>query len=265
MTQTTNQPDMTPQFEYAIHGPKAADWITLSHPIGSSLEIWAGQIKALSQKHQVLVYNTRGHGGDRRPESTCTVDDLAGDVLQLWQQLGITRSHFVGLSLGGCIGVALARQAPQRVQSLVVANSRLEVDQAACDMWLQRASLVEQQGLEPIVAATLERWLTPGFMAGQPLVVEQVRQTLLATSPLGFAACARALASMHLQQHLAGLNVPALFLSGLSDKAVPSAMLEHYALENPTFSFVAVSGPHILNLENPGDFNQSILDFIERH
>lgn len=256
---------MTNFFEYAIHGHKTGAWITLSHPIGSNLDIWAGQIEALSQRHQVLVYNTRGHGGDSRQESTCTVDDLADDVLQLWQQLGITRSHFVGLSLGGCIGVAVAHQAPQRVQSLVVANARLEMDRAAADIWLQRSSLVEQQGIEPIVSPTLERWLTPEFMADQPAAVAQIRQTLLTTSPKGFAACGRALAAMHLQERLAGLYVPALFLSGLSDKGVPSVMMEHYARQNPAFSFATMAGPHILNLENPRDFNLTILNFIERH
>lgn len=255
---------MTQDFEYAIHGPKTGDWITLSHPIGSNLDIWAGQIDALSQRHKVLVYNTRGHGRDKREEAACTVDELASDVLQLWQQLGITRSHFVGLSLGGCIGVAIAHQVPDRVQSLVVANARLEMDADACAMWLQRASLVEQQGIEPVVAPTLERWLTPAFMNDHPLEVDQIRQTLLATSPKGFAACARALAGMHQQERLAGLHVPTLFIAGLADTAVPRVMVEQYARQNPAFGFAALAGPHLLNLENPAGFNLTVLDFMDR-
>jgi 3-oxoadipate enol-lactonase len=254
---------MTQDFEYAVHGQQTGDWITLSHPIGSSLDVWAGQLQALSRQHPVLVYNTRGHGGDRRPETTCTVDDLAEDVLQLWQRLGITRSHFVGLSLGGCIGLAVAHHAPQRVQSLVVANARLDMDDGASAMWLQRARSVEQQGMAAIAAATLERWLTPEFVVGHPREVAQIRQTLLATSPQGFAACARALAAMHQQQRLAALQVPALFVTGLSDQAVPSAMVEHDARQNPHFRFAAIAGPHILNLENPSDFNQAILGFVD--
>jgi 3-oxoadipate enol-lactonase len=256
---------MTQNFEYSTHGPKSGEWVTLSHPVGSSRDVWAGQIEAFSRRYQVLVYNIRGHGGDSRQESSCTVDDLANDVLQLWRQLGIQSSHFVGLSLGGCVGVAVAHQAPERVQSLVVANARLEMDQATSDMWLQRASLVEKQGIEPIVEPTLERWLTPEFMVAHPGETAQVRQTLRTTSPQGFAACARALGAMHQQQRLAGLDVPTLFLSGLSDKAVPSVMVEQYARQNPAFSFAAIAGPHILNLENPAAFNQTVLDFMARH
>jgi 3-oxoadipate enol-lactonase len=256
---------MNPAFEYTVHGPQTGPWVTLSHPIGASQAIWAGQIEALAPKHRVLVYDIRGHGQDQGRETTCSVDDLAHDVLRLWDQLGIRRSHFVGLSLGGCIGVALAHGAPDRVQSLVVANSRLEMDATATAMWEQRATLVEQQGMAPVVAPTLERWLTPEFMAAQPAAVDQVRQTLLATPAQGFAACARALANMHQQQRLSGLQVPTLLISGLSDQAVSSAMVEQYARQNPTFGFVALPGPHILNLENPVGFNQTVLDFIDRH
>lgn len=256
---------MNHDFEYAIHGPASGEWITLSHPIGSSLDVWVGQIDALSQRYRVLVYNTRGHGADRRSETTCNADDLANDVLQLWQMLGIRRSHFVGLSLGGCVGVALAQQAPDKVQSLVVANARLEMDAAAADMWWQRAALVEQQGMAPVVALTLERWLTPEFMVAQPRTVDQIRHALLATSSQGFAACARALSAMHQESRLAGLRVPTLFIGGLADKAVSSTIVAHYAGQNPAFEFSALAGPHLLNVENPADFNLVVQDFIARH
>lgn len=250
--------------EYTVHGPQDGAWVTLSHPIGSSLDLWAGQIEALSKRHRVLVYSTRGHGRSAAPSARCSVDDLAADVLQLWDQLGIARSHFVGLSLGGCIGVAVAQQAPARVASLVVACARLEMDAVASDMWRQRATLVEQQGMALMVAPTLERWLTPEFMATQPAAVARLRQTLLATSPQGFAACARALADMHLEPGLARLQVPALFIGGRDDKAVASSLVEHYAQQTPGARFLALAGPHILNLENPAGFNQAVLEFLDR-
>ena len=256
---------MPSRFDYCIHGSETGDWITLSHPIGSSLDLWTGQIEAFSRRHRVLTYNTRGHGKDRPHGTHCSIDDLASDVLGLWRHLSIERSHFVGLSLGGCVGVAVAHQAPQSVQSLAVVNARLEMDADAAGMWLKRAQTVEQQGLAPILAPTLERWLTPAFIAEHPAQVERVSQTLLATSPNGFAACCRALAAMHQERRLAGLKLPTMFMTGLSDRAIPSTMVEHYARQNPSFELATLQGPHILNLENPTAFNRTVLDFIERH
>lgn len=188
--------------------------------------------------------------------------DLAADVLQLWDRLDIPRSHFVGLSLGGCIGVALAQHAPQRVASLVVACARLDMDAATSDMWRQRAALVEQQGMAPVVMQTLARWLTPAFMAARSDAVERLRRTLLATPPPGFAACARALADTHLVQGLATLQLPTLFLAGLDDQAVAAPLVQAYAQQTPGSRFLALPGPHILNLENPAGFNRAVLDFL---
>jgi 3-oxoadipate enol-lactonase len=249
-------------FEYSVYGAPGGQWVTLSHPVGSDLQVWSPQIAELSRQHQVLAYNTRGHGGDVRGESVCSVHDLADDVVRLWDQLGIARSHFVGLSLGGCVGVALAGKAPARIISLTVVNSRLEMDELASSGWSQRAALAESQGMQPLAEPMIERWLTPSFITARPLEVDKVRQTVLGTSPKGFAACARALADMHLEHSLASLTVPTLFLAGLSDNAVPAEITRHYADQNPAFSYAAIPGPHILSLENPAGFNHAVLDFL---
>ena len=257
---------MPAALEYSLHGPAQAPWLTLSHPIGANLQIWDGLIPVLAQRYRVLAFNTRGHGRIRDDTSaSCTVDELAGDVLQLWQTLGIARSHFLGLSLGGCLGTSLALRAPQSVQSLVVACSRLEMDAAATDLWQQRAALVEQQGMTPVVAPTLERWFTPEFLTAQPAAVDRVRQMLLACPPQGFAASARALAGLHLAPQLPGLRVPTLFIGGRHDKAVSLNQVEQYARLSPDARFVALDGPHILHLENPDGFSQTALDFLGQH
>jgi 3-oxoadipate enol-lactonase len=253
---------MQSKVDFAVYGSKEAVWITLSHPIGSCHTVWAQQVAVLSQHYRVLTYTLRGHGADHRNDASCTVDDLADDVLQLWQTLGVQRSHFIGLSLGGCIGVALAHRAPQRVLSLVVVNARLEMDTTASDMWQQRAKLVESQGMAEIVTPTLERWLSAQFMAASPDLVEPIRHALSNTSARGFAACARALAEMRQQQRLTTLQVPTLFIGGVNDKAVSYRLLEHYSSLNPKSAFVALAGPHLLNVENPLQFNQTVLDFL---
>lgn len=256
---------MLPPTEYTVHGPVQAPWLTLSHPIGANLELWAPQVQAFAQNYRVLAYTTRGHGADRRPQTSCTVDELADDVLQLWQNLDISQSHFVGLSLGGCVGTALALRAPARLRSLVVACSRLQMDAPAREMWLQRASLVEQQGMAPVVEATLARWFTPGFLTSQVAAVERVRRTLLNTPAAGFAACARALSGLSLADRLPELKVATLFLAGQDDQAVSADLLRSYAQACPGAAFDALPGPHILNLENPQAFKQRVLAFLAQH
>ncbi|MDP3700580.1 MAG: alpha/beta fold hydrolase [Hylemonella sp.] len=245
---------------HTLHGAADAPWLTLSHPIGATLEIWDGLMPELARNYRVLAINTHEQAG--LPGAACSMDALAARVQQLWQALGITRSHFLGLSLGGCIGVSLALRSPQSVRSLVVACSRLEMDDAATNMWQQRAALVEQQGMAPVVTPTLERWFTPAYLAGQPAAVEAVRQQLVACPPKGYADSARALAGLHLQERLGQLQVPTLYLAGLDDQAVPAAQIEGYARLTPGARYAALAGPHILHLENPKGFSHSVLDFF---
>ena len=254
---------MSPVLEHTLHGPDHAPWLTLGHPIGASLRIWDALLPALSRNYRVLAFNTHGQGGEAG--ATCTMDDLAAQVQQLWHALGVPRSHFLGLSLGGCIGVALALRAPESLLSLVVACSRLEMDADATAMWQQRATVVEQQGMAPVVAPTLERWFTPAFRARQPSIVEGVRLQLQACPPRGYAASARALGGLHLQDRLGQLQVPTLYLAGLDDQAVAASQVEDYARHTPGARYAALAGPHILHLENPEGFSRTVLDFLALH
>lgn len=254
---------MSPVVEHTLHGPDDAPWLTLSHPIGASRRIWDALLPALSRNYRVLAFNTHGQGSEAGTPDT--MDDLAAQVQELWQSLGIVRSHFLGLSLGGCIGVALALRAPQSLHSLVVACARLEMDAAATAMWQQRAALVGQQGMAPVIAPTLERWFTPAFLAQHPAAVEEVRQQLLACPPRSYAASARALAGLHLQDRLGQLQVPTLYLAGLDDQAVAAAQIEGYARLTPGARYAALAGPHILPLENPDGFSRHVLDFLAQH
>ncbi len=256
---------MTTSLAYSIHGPEHAPWLTLSHPIGASRQIWDPLLPTLARDYRVLTIDTRGHGATPAQGAHTTLDTLADDVLQLWQALDISSSHFLGLSLGGCIGMTLALQAPQRLRSLVVACARLDMDAAAREMWQQRAALVEAQGMAPVIAPTLERWFTPAFLASEPTVVQTVRAQLAACSPQGFAASARALAGLQLQEKLAGLRVPTLFLAGQDDKAVPTSLIETYARLSPGAELQTLAGPHILPLENPDGFSRSVLAFLQAH
>jgi 3-oxoadipate enol-lactonase len=247
---------------YSIAGPAHGAWVTLAHPVGSNRHTWDAQVALLARHFRVLSYDMRGHGESPSRGPSCGVDDLAGDVHDLWQQLGIARSHFVGLSLGGCVGLALAHLHPDAVQSVVIANARLEMDAAAAQMWQQRADLVERQGMAAVAEATLDRWLTPAFRVAEPDATKAVRETLSSMSPEGFAACARALAQMHQAQRLKELKVPAVLISGRADQAVPSALVRADAASNTRLQLVEIDGPHMVHLENPLGFDGAVQTFL---
>ena len=92
--------------EYPI--PGEGPWLVMSHSLACSSGMWAPQVAALRDRRRVLCFVTRGHGGPDAPAGAYTLDQLADDLEGLLGALGIGRCHFMGLSMGGMIGMTHA-------------------------------------------------------------------------------------------------------------------------------------------------------------
>lgn len=92
--------------------------------LGRSSRYWLGYEKQLAKFFKVILIDARAIGKSQAiMRWKDGIDDLARDCLAVLDKLRINRFHIFGLSLGGMIGLSLARLAPERVKSLTVANS----------------------------------------------------------------------------------------------------------------------------------------------
>ncbi|CAM9469455.1 unnamed protein product, partial [Phaeothamnion confervicola] len=107
---------------YETHGA-AGPWLTFSHSLACSTAMWAPQIAEFSRSYRVLSFDTRGHGQSDAPEGAYTLEQLADDLAALLKHLGIARTHFCGLSMGGMIGQTFALKYPGVFQSLALADT----------------------------------------------------------------------------------------------------------------------------------------------
>src|SRR2546422_549875 len=126
------------RMHYALEGPAGAPVVTLSHSLAARLEMWEPQVKALAGRWRVLRYDTRGHGGSDAPAGPYTLDELAEDARALLGALGISTTHWVGLSMGGMIGQTLALEAPELFASLVLCDTTSRVPPEAKPQWEER-------------------------------------------------------------------------------------------------------------------------------
>ena len=108
---------------YVLEGPTGAPVITLSHSLATDLSMWDPQAKALATRFRVLRYDTRGHGGTDAPAGAYSLTQLADDARGLLKALGIARTHWVGLSMGGMIGQTLALSTPEILQSVSLCDT----------------------------------------------------------------------------------------------------------------------------------------------
>src|SRR5713101_8471304 len=123
---------------YTLEGPANAPVVTMSHSLATDLSMWDPTVPVLTGKFRVLRYETRGHGKTEAPKGAYTLDQLADDALALLKSLGIQRTHWVGLSMGGMIGQTLALKAPEVFASLVLCDTSSRVPPEAKPLWDER-------------------------------------------------------------------------------------------------------------------------------
>jgi pimeloyl-ACP methyl ester carboxylesterase len=96
--------------------------VVLLHGFPDSGRLWRYQVPALAGAgFQVVVPDLRGYGRSDKPEAVeaYSLPFLAGDVLAILADLGITRAHLVGHDWGAVLAWGLASLAPDTVDHLV--------------------------------------------------------------------------------------------------------------------------------------------------
>jgi 3-oxoadipate enol-lactonase len=212
--------------------------------------MWNPQLPALPGRTVVRVEHP-GHGGAPLADVR-GVGDLARRVLAV---AGDGRFAFVGLSLGGAVGMRLALDVPERLERLVLACTSARFGEP--EQWLARAATVRADGLAAIVDAVLARWFTPSFAE-----VPAYRELFLSTDAEGYARCCEALAAFDVRDELSSIGTPTLAIAGADDPTTPPDAVEAIARAVPNARFAVIpGGAHLANVERPDDFNR----LLEEH
>jgi 3-oxoadipate enol-lactonase len=250
---------------YTLDGPAGAPVVTLSHSLAADLTMWDPQMKALTARYRVLRYDTRGHGGTDSPVGPYTLEQLAEDARALLEALGITRTHWIGLSMGGMIGQTLALSSPGLFLSLGLCDTSSRIPAEAKPVWQERIKTAETQGMEPIVEPTIGRWFTAPFREQRKDVIDPVRQRIRTTNPRGYAGCCAAISQLDLTDKLPAITLPTLIVVGEEDQGTPVAASQAIQAKIAGSQLEIIkSAAHLSNLEQPEEFTRIITTFLAR-
>jgi 3-oxoadipate enol-lactonase len=250
---------------YDLLGAESAPVVAFQHSLAADLGLWAEQAPALlAAGYRVLRTDLRGHGGSRTDNDSCTMDELADDLLAVADALGIERFHFVGLSIGGAIGQSIAVRHPGRLHSLMICDTQSESFPDAAHHWGQRIDRLQSGGsVEAIADDTMGRWLTASYRQQHPTRWAQIRATVAACSVDGYVACARALADFNYTAALSAIPVRTLVGCGSEDpRATPEESQRIARLFQSGRYVEFVGARHVPNVEQPEAFNQVLLEWL---
>ena len=250
---------------YRFDGPENAPVVTLSHSLATDYSMWEPQLKALAARYRVLSYDTRGHGGTDAPAGAYSLGQLADDARAMLKELGIARTHWVGLSMGGMIGQTLALASPQLFRSLSLCDTSSRVPVEMKSAWADRIKTAETQGMEPLVEPTIGRWFTAPFRERHTDVIEAVRAMIRNTKPQGYAGCCHAISALDLTDKLSAIKIPTVVIVGEEDQGTPVAASQ--AIQSKIAGsqlHVLKSAAHLANMEQPEAFNAALTGFLGR-
>jgi 3-oxoadipate enol-lactonase len=246
-----------------IEGAEDGPWVTFAHSLATDASLFDEQAKALGGRYRTLRFDMRGHGRSDAPPRPYALANLVGDVVALWDALGIERSHFVGLSIGGMTGFGLALDHPHRLLSLTACDCRADAPEFFQGMWDQRQAIVDAEGLEGIVEPTIETWFTAAARERNPALIERVRGMIRSTSKDGYLGCGDALKRLDYKRRLGDIRPSTLMIVGDADGPHPKEMSALAELVAGARLIEIGPAGHLSNLEQPAAFNQALIDFLD--
>ncbi len=248
---------------YELEGPAQGPVVTMSHSLATDLSMFDPTAAALTARFRVLRYDTRGHGKTDAPRGAYTLEQLADDAQALLETLGIARTHWVGLSMGGMIGQTLALESPQLLASLALCDTTSRIPDDARATWDDRIRNAETEGMEPLVEPTLARWFTAPFRKSRRDVVDRVAAMIRATPTAGYVGCCHAIKPLDLAERLSAIRMPTVIIVGEDDPGTPVAAsrVMHERIAGSKLEILK-SAAHLSNLEQPEAFNRALTDFL---
>lgn len=239
--------------------------VVLIHGVGMHAQIWAPQIAALAQHHDVIALDMLGHGQSMLPPDPPALADYADAVVELLDTLDIPQAAVIGHSMGALVALQTGLAHADRVERLVAMNGVFQRSPELRQAVLARAEELEQKGFSASIAPTLARWFgdpVPEALAPVCALAREALQTvrvdgyqrtyaLFATSDAVFAPT------------LPHLAMPALFLTGEQDVNSSPAMSQAMAALAPLGRAEIVPGVrHMMALTHPEDINARLLAFL---
>ncbi|HEX3645316.1 MAG TPA: alpha/beta fold hydrolase [Vicinamibacterales bacterium] len=239
--------------------------LILLHAFPLNARMWEGQLSLAGTGWRVIAPQLRGFDGAAGDPPAASVDDYAGDVIDLLDALHVKQAVVCGLSMGGYVSFALLRLAARYVQGLVLADTRSQADTPEGVAGRRRLlQVIQDKGSSAVADEMIPKLLGETTRSTRPAVVELVRSLAIASSADAMAGAVRALMTRpDSTPLLASIHVPTLVVVGDEDAVTPPSASEemHRAIAGSELVRIPRAG-HLPNLEQPELFDAALAAFL---
>ena len=240
--------------------------IVFAHGLLMDGRMFDAQVSALRDTFRCVTYDLRGQGRTAVPDAGYDMDTLTADAVALIRTLGLGPCHFVGLSMGGFVGLRLAVRHPELLRSLTLMESRGGSEPAA---WTRRllALGIRILGPRPFLPLLMRKMFGPAFLRDPARADERRtwRERIASASRVGLARAILGVAGRPgFEDQLPRAAVPTLVLVGADDRANPPAESEKLHAGIPGSRLVVVPrAGHSSTVEEPAAVTAALRAFLD--
>jgi len=231
--------------------------IVFLHGVGSDKSVWRPQLEHFRGDRRAIAFDYPGYGeSDPAPEGT-TRDDYASAILAAMSELGIRKAHVCGLSLGGVVAIALHHAWPERVASLILADTFAEHPEGR---GFYERSIEASSDMRMLAEARIDILVA---QAADPAVRTDLIETMARIDPAAFRIGAEAVWLADQRDRVHDIRVPTLVLCGDEDRITPPALSTALTRMIPGAQYEQIArAGHLTNVERPDEFNTLVGAFI---
>lgn len=254
---------------YEEHGA-GSETIVFAHGLLWSGRMFDAQVASLSGRYRCVTFDFRGQGRSEVTAGGYDMDTLADDAAALIEALGCAPCHFVGLSMGGFIGMRLAARRPGLIRSLVLMETSADPEPAEnAPRYRLLGGIVRALGglgMRLVMPKVMRIMFGRTFLADPAREAERRlwRQRGMENDRLGVTRALRGVIDRKpIYDELGGIAVPTLVMVGDEDVATVPAKAERIRDAIPGARLVVIPGAgHTASVEQADFVNASLAEFL---
>lgn len=240
--------------------------LVLVHGFPLDSRMWDAQVAELSTQCRVLAPDLRGFG-QTHAFDPFTIESLADDLHALLEQLGALPCVLAGLSMGGYIALAYARNYPTDLRGLILVDTKAEGDTAEQKAGRQKMiDLARSSGAKAVAEQMLPKMLAEETPKRRPAVAQALRGLMEACPPKTIEHALLAMRDRPDQsRNLPSIPAPTLIIVGDRDAITPVSIAQAMQKQIPHAQLTFITGAgHMAPMEQPAQVNQAMSRFLQQ-
>jgi pimeloyl-ACP methyl ester carboxylesterase len=254
---------------FYIKEGRGQETIVFSHGLLWSHKMFEDQIDFLKKKYTIIAYDHRGQGQSEVTSGEYNIDMLTQDAAELIEKIVMKPIHFVGLSMGGFVGMRLAARYPEKIKSLILLETSANPEPVEnLPKYKFLNAIVKWLGVIPTVAKRVMKIMFAESWLKNPQNKDDYKRWLneLKTNKKSISKSVEAVIYRKgVEEEIRNIQCPTMVVVGDEDVATKPEKAKFIQMSIPSAKLHIIPGAgHSSSIEKPDQINKLIMEWLDQ-